>query len=315
MKILVTGGNGLVGSAIKELSLSYTENKYMFISSKDCNLKNFNETKLFFEKELPDYVIHLAACVGGLYKNMSDKVEMFEDNLLINTNVIKCCHLFKVKKLISCLSTCIFPDNVKYPINEKMLHSGKPHNSNDAYAYAKRMLDVHSKIYREQHNSNFICIIPTNVYGEHDNFSLENGHVIPALIHRCYINKKNKEPFTIKGTGKPLRQFIYSKDLARLILWSLFNYKKKENIIFSPKKEISIKEIGIKIAEVFNYKDNIIFDCSYSDGQYKKTVDNKYLLDELENSGENNFEFTAIDKGIKSTVEWFISNYNNCRKL
>jgi GDP-L-fucose synthase len=314
MKILVTGGSGLIGSAIKDLSKSYNEYKFVLISSKDCNLKSFNETKIFFEKELPDYVIHLAACVGGLYKNMSEKVAMFEDNLIINTNVIKCCHLFKVKKLISCLSTCIFPDKVIYPINEKMLHNGKPHNSNDAYAYAKRMLDIHSKIYREQYNSNFICIIPTNVYGEHDNFSLQNGHVIPALIHRCYINKKNKEPFTIKGSGIPLRQFIYAKDLAILIMWALFNYKKKDNIIFSPKKEISIKEIGIKIAEIFNYKDNIIFDSDYSDGQYKKTVDNKYLLEELKNTGINDFNFTPINKGIKSTIDWFILNYEDCRK-
>ena len=150
MKILVTGGSGLVGSAIKDLSNSYNEYKFIFTSSKDCNLKSFNETKIFFEKELPDYVIHLAACVGGLYKNISEKVEMFEDNLMININVIKCCHIFKVKKLISCLSTCIFPDKVIYPINEKILHNGEPHNSNNAYAYAKRMLDIHSKIYREQ---------------------------------------------------------------------------------------------------------------------------------------------------------------------
>ena len=236
--ILVTGGTGLVGKAIDEISSNYNY-KFIFIGSKDCDLTDLNDTRSFFIKIKPDFVIHLAACVGGVFKNINYKVDMYEKNIMINHNVLKVCHELGVNKVISCLSTCIFPDKTKYPINETMLHRGPPHSSNDAYAYAKRMLDVHSKIYREQHNSNFICIIPTNVYGEHDNFSLENGHVIPALIHRCYINKKNKEPFTIKGSGKPLRQFIYSKDLARLILWSLFNYKKKENIIFSPKKEIS----------------------------------------------------------------------------
>ena len=102
------------------------------------------------------------------------KVEMFEINVLINLNVIRVCHKLKVKKLISCLSTCIFPDKVKYPINEGMLHKGSPHDSNYGYAYAKRMLEIHSRLYREQYNDNFICIIPTNIYGEHDNFNLNN---------------------------------------------------------------------------------------------------------------------------------------------
>ena len=111
---------------------------------------------------------------------------MLETNMAINMNVLKCCHKYRVKKVVSCLSTCIFPDKTSYPINEKMLHNGPPHHSNDAYAYAKRMLEVQSKAYREQYGCNFVCVIPTNIYGPRDNFSLEDGHVIPALIHRCF---------------------------------------------------------------------------------------------------------------------------------
>lgn len=308
--ILITGGSGLVGKAIQDISNNYNY-KFIFISSKDYDLTNYNETYNMFNKYKPDYVIHLAAHVGGLYKNINNKVDMFENNIQINTNVLKCSHIFNIKKVISCLSTCIFPDNVKYPINENMLHDGPPHNSNDSYAYAKRMLDIHSKAYQQQYNKDFICIIPTNIYGPHDNFSLADGHVIPSLIHRCYINKQNNEKFIVRGTGKPLRQFIYSKDLAKLIMWVLEEYKLKENIILSvnENEEVSIKDIAMEISKCYNYENNIIFDNTYSDGQYKKTVDNSKLINNIKD-----FKFTNIKLGIKSTVDWFIKNCETCRK-
>ena len=215
----------------------------IFLSSKDGDLCDLEKTKLLFEKHKPTYVIHLAACVGGLFKNMNEKVKMFENNVLINFNVIKCCHDFKVKKLISCLSTCIFPDNTTYPINEKMLHNGPPHSSNDAYAYAKRMLEIHCKTYQEKYNDNFICVIPTNIYGPNDNFNLQDAHVIPALIHKCFLAKKENKPFIVYGSGKPLRQFIYSEDLADLFMWTLENYNKKDSLILSvsEKKKFQLK--------------------------------------------------------------------------
>ena len=192
-----------------------------------------------------------------------------------------------------------------------MLHNGPPHHSNDAYAYAKRMLEVQSKAYQEQYNKNFICVIPTNIYGPFDNFSLEDGHVIPALIHRCYLNKKNNEKFIVRGTGKPLRQFIYSEDLAKLIMWSLIDYHDKSSIILSvnEKDEISIENIARIIARSYDYENNIVFDDSYSDGQYKKTADNQKLMNLIKN-----FDFTKIEDGIKNNVDWFIKNYDTCRK-
>lgn len=313
MKVLVTGGTGLVGSAIKEVSVNYPGCEFNFLSSKKCNLLDINDTYALFEKFKPTYVIHLAAKVGGLYKNINEKVEMLEDNIKINTNVIKACYKFNVKKLVSCLSTCIFPDKVKYPITEEDLHSGPPHNSNNGYAYAKRLLDIHSEMYREQNDCNFICVIPTNIYGEHDNFSLMDGHVIPALIHRCYLNKKKDELFQVKGSGKPLRQFIYSKDLARLMMWSLLVYDKKKNIILSPTEEISIKDVAEKIADKFDYRNKIKFLNNYTDGQYRKTIDNSYLLGELKNNW-GKFNFTPINDGLSNTIDWFKNNYKYCRK-
>jgi GDP-L-fucose synthase len=309
-KILVTGGTGLIGKAIQKISINYNY-EFLFIGSKDCDLTNFDETLEYFNKIKPDYVLHLAACVGGLFKNMNHKVEMYEKNIQINNNVLKSCHLVNVKKVISCLSTCIFPDKTSYPIDEMMLHNGPPHDSNDAYAYAKRMLEIQSKAYQQQYGSNFICIIPTNIYGSHDNYSLEDGHVIPSLIHRCYLNKQNNEKFVVRGTGKPLRQFIYSEDLAKLILWSLDKYNSKDSIILSvnEKDETSIENVARLIARSYNYEDNIVFDDSFSDGQYKKTANNARLMNLIKD-----FEFTKIENGIKLSVDWFIQNYDTCRK-
>ena len=310
MKLLVTGGTGLVGSAIKSI-LNNKKYDVTFASSKDCNLTNFQETHNFFKKIQPDFVIHLAACVGGLFKNMNQKVDMLENNLLINYNVLKCCHIFKIKKCISCLSTCIFPDKTTYPINESMLHNGPPHQSNDSYAYAKRMLETHSKAYQEQYGYDFICIIPTNIYGPHDNYHLEDAHVIPALIHKCYLSKKENKPFVVRGTGKPLRQFIYSEDLAKLIIWTLENYKEKESLILSVGEddEVSIGDVARQIARSFDYEHMIEFDSSYSDGQYKKTADNSKLMGLI-----SSFDFVGIEEGIKKSVDWFVDNYSICRK-
>jgi len=302
MTTLVTGGSGLVGKAIYKI-----KPEYIYLSSKDCDLTNYEMTYDVFKKYNPTHVIHLAAYVGGLYKNMNQKVEMLEKNTLININVLKVCHELNINNVISCLSTCIFPDKTTYPIDENMLHDGRPHISNDAYAYSKRLLDTLSKSYREEYNRNYTCIIPTNIYGENDNYSLEDGHVIPALVHKAHLAKNNNEPFIIKGTGKPLRQFIYSQDLAQLIIWCLENYNDIDPIILADSKEYSIKEIGEIIAENFNI-DNIQFDTSFSDGQYKKTASNQKLLSLLD------FEFTDINIGLQKSCKWFIDNYENCRK-
>jgi GDP-L-fucose synthase len=316
--ILVTGGSGLVGKSLQEIAYLYNDDyTFIFLSSNMCDLRDFESTKKIFQDYNPTYVIHLAANVGGLYKNLSQNDKMFDDNVLINMNVVKCCKLTNVKKCICMLSTCIFPDKTEYPINENMLHNGPPHYSNEGYAYAKRMLDVQTKLYNNSSNNetHFVCVIPTNIYGPFDNFSLEDGHVIPSLIHRCYISLKNNIPFMIKGSGNSLRQFIYSIDLAKLVMIILEKYTDKEPIILAPTgldNEYTIKDIVYTIADVFN-QPLIRFDESYSDGQYKKTASSNSLKTFLE-SKDLDFEFTPIKEGIKETVEWFIKNYNNLKK-
>jgi len=310
--VMVTGGTGLVGNAIKLKCKNYSEYDFIFLSSKDADLSSMDETISVFEKYKPKIVIHLAACVGGLYKNMNNKVEMFEKNITINYNVVKCAYEYNVSKLVACLSTCIFPDKIsEYPITEDMLHDGAPHDSNYTYAYAKRMLEVQCRAYRENFNRNFICVTPTNIYGPHDNFHLKDSHVIPGLIHKCYLTKQKNESFVVAGSGTPLRQFIYSEDLAILILWTLENYNDKESIILSVPEndEKSINYVATCIAREFNYENNIEFDINKTDGQYKKTADNSKLMNLIKS-----FNFTPIEEGIANSVNWFVNNYNICRK-
>jgi GDP-L-fucose synthase len=307
--ILVTGGSGLVGKALRKVKNDYF---MIFLDSKMCDLRNYNETLLVFKEINPYAIIHLAACVGGLYKNMSQKVKMLEDNLLINTHVIKAAHESGIQTVIACLSTCVFPELV-FPesdsglLNERLLHNGPPHPSNEGYAYAKRIMDTHCKVYRETFDRRYFCIIPTNIYGPHDNFHLEDAHVIPALIHKCYLAKKANIPFEIRGTGKPLRQFVYSIDLAHIIL-QLLNSTVNENIIISPENVYSIYNVAEIIYNQFEMENGFITNEEFSDGQYQKTVDTSKLKETI------SFEFTPLTQGIQETVEWFLKNYNFIRK-
>jgi len=310
--ILVTGGSGLVGSAIKTISKNHSDKyNFLYLDSKTCNLLSYEDTLNYFTANKPDYVIHLAANVGGLFKNMEQPVALLEDNLVINTNVLKASHAVQVQKLVACLSTCIFPDNIAYPISEDDLHLGPPHFSNAPYAYAKRILQIHCKAYKDQYNDNFMCVVPTNIYGPYDNFHLADAHVIPALIHKCYLAKQNNEKFVISGSGTPLRQFIYSEDLANLMLWTLENYDESDSIILSPNEEdeVTIEFVARTIAREFDYEDQIEFDRSKADGQYKKTVSNDRYKKQ-----NTDYSFVKIEDGIKATVAWFQEHYPNVRK-
>jgi GDP-L-fucose synthase len=228
---------------------------------------------------------------------------------MINTNIIESSRIHNVKKLVSFLSTCVFPDNIEYPITEKKIHLGEPHFSNYPYAYAKRMADIQIRSYREQYDLEYVSVIPTNIYGPNDNFSLDNGHVIPMLLHKMYNAQRDNTDFVVWGSGNPLREFIYSKDIAKLSEWALENYNESEPIIFSNSNEISIKDLVDLLVNEFNFKGKVIFDKTKPDGQYRKPSDNSKLKSYLPN-----FEFTPIEKGLKETINWFIKNYENTRK-
>ena len=299
-KVLVTGGYGMVGSAMES---------QIKLSRETCDLTNPKQTNKLFQLVKPDGVIHCAGKVGGIGGNSNYKGEYFYDNLMINTNVIEAARKAGVKNLVAFLSTCVFPDKVKYPLTVDQIQLGEPHESNYPYAYAKRMADVQIRAYREQYGINYTSIIPSNIYGPNDNFNLNHGHVMPMLIHKLYLAKKNKTDFTVWGSGKPLREFIYSKDIAKIAEWALFNYEGTDPLIISGDEEISIKDLVGLLVDEFKFKGKVIFDKTKPDGQLRKPSDNSKIKELLPN-----FEYTPFEQGIKETVNWFIKNYDEARK-
>lgn len=297
---LVTGGTGMVGSAI---------NADIKLGSKDCDLTDMVAVDALFQKHKPTEVIHAAAKVGGIWGNMNYKGDFFRENILMNTNVIEAARKHGVKKLVAFLSTCVFPDDVTYPLTEKKIHLGPPHTSNDAYAYAKRMADVQIRAYRQQYGLHYTSVIPTNIYGPNDLFDLENGHVVPSLIHRCYLARENNEDLEVWGSGKPLREFIFSEDVAKLSEWVLENYDEDEPIILSTSEETSIKDLVAMVVELLNFKGEVKWRTDRPDGQFRKPSDNsklqKYYPD---------FAYTSLYEGLKKTIAWFEERYPNVRK-
>jgi len=300
-KILVTGGNGLVGT-------EFIGSQYFKPSSKEYDLRDKDQTYRLMLKGF-DSIIHCAAKVGGVGGNMNYKGEFFYDNIMMNTNVIEGARISGVKNLVSFLSTCVFPDNVEYPLTEQKIHLGPPHSSNDAYAYAKRMTDIQIRSYREQYGLNYKSVIPSNIYGPNDNYDIIIGHVLPSLIHNCYLARENKTPLTIWGTGKPLREFIFSKDVAKITEWVLHNYNESEPIILSTSEEISIMDVVGMVVELMNFKGEVVFDLSKPDGQFRKPSDNSKIKHYLPD-----FKFTPIYEGLKETIEYFENHYNVIRK-
>jgi GDP-L-fucose synthase len=300
MKKIITGGTGLVGSAFKDGTK---------LSSKHYNLISEVQTRKMFMDHKPDIVIHTAATVGGVGANMNYPADFFYNNIMMNTNVINEAYIFGVKKLVCFLSTCVFPDNVEYPLDETKIHKGEPHFSNAPYAYAKRMADVQIQAYNKQYGTKYFCVIPTNIYGPSDNFDLENGHVIPMLIHKCYLAKQNNTPFEVWGSGKPLREFIYSQDVADIIDLLLEKYDGTDPVIISNPKEYSIKQVVELIVKYMEFEGEVKWLSDKPDGQFRKPSSNQKLIDII-----GNYNFIPLEIGLKETIDWFNENYDTIRK-
>lgn len=306
-KIVIYGGSGLVGSSYKDIVTNSTD-IYYFPTRQEVNLMNFEDVKEYMSKIQPNVVINLAGYVGGLFGNMSEPVNFFNVNMQINMNVINAVHSVCEKNtiLISLLSTCIFPDKmIEYPITSDMLHNGPPHESNEGYAYAKRMIDVLTRCYRKQYNARYITITPSNLYGEYDHFDdIQNSHVVPALINKAYNALINSEKIEVKGTGNPLRQFTYVNDLINSIeyIWRNFEqFDRNDTIIVTNTEEVSIKQLIHTIAETFGIGENrIIFDnIPSNDGQYKKTSKCDEIL-------EQSIKFTSLRQGILNVIQKYL---------
>jgi len=300
--ILVTGGTGLLGKNLQNV-IDKKKYNWIFLSSKDGDLRIESNTTKIFELYKPEYVFHLAANVGGLFKNIKYPTEIFHDNILINENVLRACHIFKVKKVIVCGSSCIFPANpISYPMSENMVVEGEPHPTNASYSWSKRLMIFQANNYIQQYGMNIIVVNPVNLYGPHDSMDLDNSHMIPAIIQKIKAAKEsNASSITVFGTGRPLRQFLYVEDFARMLMM-IFESKENIKIVNCANDEMTINNCIEIIAKNIGYTDKIEYDITKSDGVYRKTVSNELFMKLFPD-----FKFTSFSDGIAKTLLWFYS--------
>ena len=306
MKVLITGGTGMVGSAFSNIESAHN---LVLVGSKDYNLVDREECKKMLDDICPDAVIHLAARVGGVKGNLDYVSDFFYENITMNTNLLNSAREKGVQKVVSLLSTCVYPDKVDYPLTEDQIHNGEPHSSNFGYAYAKRMLDVQSRASRQQYGCNFICAIPNNLYGPHDNFDLENGHVIPAIIRKVWQAKLSKKSPVFWGDGSPLREFTYAPDIAKILLYLLEEYNNPEPINIGITNERSISSVVDLVRKELDANIPVTWDISRPAGQFRKPSSNKNLL----KLGWKENDYTTFEDGIRQMCKWFSSNYPNVR--
>ena len=291
MKILVTGGNGMVGKHLQEILPKAT-----YIGSKNCDLTSWKEVEYMMFLHRPTHIIHLAAKVGGIQDNIAKPAEYFDDNILMNAHMLKASKQFNVKRFTGILSTCIYPDVVKnYPMKEEDMFGGQPTISNFSYGYAKICMAVQIDAYNKQYSTKYNYLIPCNLYSEYDNFGHDTKmHFMTALLKKIKVSDGE---LNLLGTGKPLRQFMYAGDLARIIkevidndITNSFNVATSENLSINKMANISLN--------VLNKNLKINYSKPELDGQFRKDVCNKKLLNYIPN-----FKFTNFKEGIKKVYD------------
>ena len=300
-RILVTGAGGFFGThALAVLKERYTDVGFTAVSSAEYDLRNSDACRRMFDSVRPSIVVHLAAKVGGILANKSYPVEFFNDNILINTNVFKCAFESGVKKLVTAMGGCAYPAKAVSPISEDQMWNGYPQKESGAYSVAKKMVLVQSAAYRDQYGFNSVVMIPGNMYGEYDNYSLENSHVIPAMIRKFWEAKKNgTTSIPLFGTGNPQRDFVYARDVAETVPFFIEHYDSSEPVNISSGAATRIRDLAEIVAAEVGYVGELAWDTSKPDGQMIKIFD----VTRMRSAGlccE-----TSLADGIHKTVRWF----------
>ena len=302
MTILVAGGTGLAGSAIVR-ELERVDKKVIGISSKDVDLLDRAKTFSFIKDLKPTLIIDAAAKVGGVGSNNAYPVEFLSQNLQIQSNLMDAAHEARVEKFVFLGSSCIYPRNCAQPIKEDYLLTGELEQTNSAYAVAKIAGIELIKSYRKEYGHTWISVMPTNLYGPNDNFDLENSHVLPALIRKFVEAKRNNSPEVVLwGSGTPLREFLHADDLAKAILICLEKYDDSQQINIGSGDEISIKDLGQKIANLTGFTGKVVWDANRPDGTPRKVLDST----KINKLGWK--RAITLDQGIASTVKWYQEN-------
>ncbi|MEK7453016.1 MAG: GDP-L-fucose synthase [Patescibacteria group bacterium] len=302
-KIYIAGHNGLVGSAIVRALEKECFNNLILKTRQELNLLNYNDVANFFKKEKPEYIFLAAAKVGGILANKIQPADFIYENLTIQNNIIHNAYLNKVKKLLFLGSSCIYPKMSQQPVKEEFLLTSELEATNKAYAVAKISGITMCQAYNKQYDTNFISLMPTNLYGPNDNFDLESSHVLPALIRKFHEAKiNNKKEVKIWGTGRPKREFLHVDDLANASIFLMKNYNDSEIINVGTEEDISIKELANTIKNIIGFSGDIIWDKSKPDGTPKKLLD----ANKLHNLGW--YYKIKLEDGIKTTYEWYKNN-------
>lgn len=301
--IYVAGHTGLVGSAVVRRLRDEGFDNLILRTRRNLDLTDSLAVRDFFAQELPDYVIDCAAKVGGIKANMTYPAEFLYENLQIQNNLIWSAKDCGVQKFLFLGSSCIYPRNCLQPMREEYFMEGKPEPTNEAYAYAKIAgMKLCEYIY-DQYNSKFISCMPTNVYGEGDNFDPETSHVIPALMNRIHHAKQLLAPeVIIWGTGTSRREFLHVDDLADAILWLLANYDQKQFLNIGTGHDMSIRELAEAIKTVVGYEGQLVFDPTKPDGMPKKLLD----VSRMTSAGWHHK--IGFEDGLRRTYEWYLNN-------
>ena len=298
MNVLVTGKSGTVGSNLN--GKGFRSSQY--------DLREIGQTNTLMQDYSPDSIVHCAAVVGGLDEHLKFKKKLFYDNMLINLNLLESARLSKINRVLSFLSSCIYSEESDPPYDESNVHDGEPYEAYYPYGYAKRMLEVQSRIYYEEYGLQYNCVIPTNIYGINDNFNIQTGHVIGVLIHKCYNAKRDHTPFYVWGDGTQEREFLFTGDVKKIVDWALPNYLDKKPLVLSNNVTVCMATIAELIAQSFNFQGQIVFEKDKPSGQKSRRLSGDKLKSRMD------IEFISIEDGINLTVEWFIKNYETARK-
>jgi len=303
-RIFVAGHTGLVGSNLVRKLLEKGYRNLILRKRTQLDLRCQQQVEKFFQKEKPDYVFLAAAKVGGILANRDYPAEFIYDNLAIQTNVIHACYQYHVKKLLFLGSSCIYPKHCPQPMKEEYLLSGYLEETNKAYAVAKIAGIVMCQSYNQQYGTNFICAMPTNLYGPGDRFHPEISHVIPGLIYKFHQARINRRQFVeLWGTGRPLREFLFVEDLTEALIFLMEKYDSSEIINVGTGEEISIRDLAELVKEVVGYKGKIKFDTSKPDGTPRKLLD----ISKIKALGWQ--PTTTLKEGLQITYSWFLHHH------
>jgi GDP-L-fucose synthase len=294
--LLVTGGTGLLGSAVRELCPGA-----VYVSGEDGDLRRIDVARALLQGIRPGRVLHLAGFVGGVKANATQNTRFFEDNALINASVLSAARKLRIPKVVSMLSSCAFPIYSDRGATEDDLQTARPYDANAGYGYAKRMLDLHTRLAAQEDGLAWTTLTPVTMYGPHDSFDAEHAHVVGSLIRRCWTAKMTGAPFVVWGSGRAVRQFVFVRDVARVAVEAFDRHLEPATTIIAADSGITIRSLAEVIADVMAYTGPILFDQAQPEGALIKRLQSTSFAVRFPA-----FQFTDLRTGLAETVQWFV---------